>query len=89
MDWFNKKNLIFAYHPVYCFQLNFFMGVCMELYSVCLAENSVDNLGIFLLMLGRACTKLSPFLLLSPPVRRLRVHNKLGGDTAGTGNSNC
>lgn len=60
------------------------MGLC----SVCLAEKSVDNTGIFLLLLGRACTEPSPFLLLTSPVRRLGVHKELRVDTAGTGDAN-
>jgi len=48
------------------------------------AENSVDNIGMFLLLLSRAYTESRPFLLLTPPARRLGVHKKLGGDTART-----
>lgn len=39
------------------------MGLC----SVCLAENSVENSGIFLLLLGRACAEARAFLLLTLP----------------------
>ena len=53
------------------------------------AENSVDNMGMFPLLLSSAYTKSRPFLLLTPPARRLGVHKKLGGDTAGTADPNC
>ena len=39
---------------------------------------------MFLLLLSSAYTEPRPLLLLTPPVSRLGVHKKLGGDTAGT-----
>jgi len=46
-------------------------------------ENSVDNTGMFSLLLNSAYTESRPFLLLIP-VNRLGMHKKLRGDTAGT-----
>jgi len=53
-------------------------------------ENSVDNRGMFQLLPSNAHTEPRPFLLLNPtpPARRLGVHKKLGGDTAGTADPN-
>lgn len=39
---------------------------------------------MFSLLLSSACTAPKPFLLLTPPGRRLVVHKGFGGDTAGT-----
>lgn len=43
------------------------------------AENSIDDIGMFLLLLKSIYTGPRPFLLLTPPMRRLGVHKKLGG----------
>jgi len=49
------------------------------------AKNNVDNTGMFLLLLSSAYT-VKAFTAAHPtaPARRLGVHKKLGGDTAGT-----
>jgi len=53
------------------------------------AENSVDNTGMFLLLLSSAYTESRPFLLLALTTsNRLGVHKKLGGDTASTADLN-
>ena len=53
------------------------------------AENSVDNTGMFLLLLSSAYSvKAFSASHTIPPVRRLGVHKKLGGDTAGTADPN-
>ena len=45
--------------------------------------------GTFLLLLSSAYTESRPSLLLTaPPARRLGMHKKLGGDTAGTADPN-
>ena len=47
--------------------------------------NSVDNAGMFLLLLSSAYTvKALSAPHPTPPASRLGVHKKLGGDTAGT-----
>ena len=58
------------------------------MFWVC-AENSVDNTGMFSLLLSSAYTESRPFLLPTPPASRLGVHKELGGDTAGTADPNC
>jgi len=53
-------------------------------------ENSVDNAGIFLLLLSNTHTASRSSLFLTLPSQwiRLGFHKKLGGDTAGTADSN-
>jgi len=53
------------------------------------AENSVDNTEMSSLLLSSTYTESRPFVChTTPPVSRLGVHQKLGGDTAGTADPN-
>ena len=53
------------------------------------AGDSVDNTGMFSLLLSSACTKTVPILLLTHPTsEEAGGHKELGGDTAGTADPN-
>ena len=70
-------------------ELIFFIVASMGLVWVC-AENSVDNTGMFWLLLSPALPRAKGFSAPhpTPPARRLGGHKELGGDTAGTADPN-
>jgi len=52
-------------------------------------KHSPDNTAMFYLLLITSYTASRPFLLLTaPPVNKMGMHKRLGGDTAGTADPN-